>query len=124
MLLALQLNNLLSAVTPPTEYPDVAASRSIRLPAGGIWVIDPDVPAWCEVDWSGVIPSGATLSSVSYDIPDELTADDTAIDQDAGKWAIYLDGATHGVLFQIPLVATLSNEQTISFTAPLRCFNG
>lgn len=123
MLLALQLNSLL-APAEGAEYPSVAASRSIRLPAGGIWVIDPDVPAWCEVDWSGVLPQGVTLSSVSYSVPDELTADDTAIDENAEKWAIHLDGATHGAMYQIPLIATLSDAQTISLTAPLRCFNG
>lgn len=122
MLLALQLNNLL-APADGDEYPEVAASRQIRLPAGGIWIIDPDVPAWCEVDWSAIIAEGVYLSSVAYSLPAAITADDTAIDADAGKWAIHVDGTTHAGMHQIPLTATLSNAQTLSLIAPLRVFN-
>lgn len=123
MLLALQLNNLL-APADGDEYPEVAVSRQIRLPAGGIWIIDPDVPAWCEVDWSGAIPSGVTLASVSYNLPSGLTADDTAIDVDEGKWAIHVDSVIHGGMYQVPVTATLSNAATMQLIAPLRSFNG
>lgn len=105
-------------------YPaGIPNSRSIRLPAGGVWLIDPDLPAWCEVDWSTVISDGVTLSSVAYTLPSAITADDTAIDQDLGKWAIHVDGTTHAGMHQIPLTATLSNAQTLNLIAPLRVFN-
>lgn len=111
------------AVSTPNYPVGIPDSRIIRLPAGGVWVIDPDVPAWCEVDWLGVIADGVTLSSVAYTLPSAITADDTSIDADLGKWAIHVDGTTHAGTHQIQLTATLSNAETISLIAPLRVFN-
>jgi hypothetical protein len=113
-------------VAPSSDYPSVQSSRRISLPAGGIWVVDPDSGQYCEVDWSGVLDEGVTLVSVSYSLPGGagLTNAAEAIDTSAGKSAIQIDGANHGSMHSIGIVATLSNDDTISFTAPLRCFNG
>jgi hypothetical protein len=105
-------------------YPTVPASRSIDLPGGGVWVVDPDVTSFCQIDWSAALPTGVTLVTVAYTIPAGLVLVDEAIDTDLGKSAIKLSGMTHGSMFQVPAVATLSNAQTLPCTAPLRCFNG
>jgi hypothetical protein len=107
-----------------STYPTVHPSRSIALPGGGIWLVDPDSESYCEVDWSGLLPSGVQLESVAYTLPSPLTNEGEAITTLAGKSAILIDGATHGSMHQIAIVATLSNAMTIPFTAPLRCFNG
>lgn len=108
--------------TPP--YPAVSANRSIRLPAGGVWVVDPDAFAWCEIIWADVIPEGETLVSVAYGLLVALTLEDGRVEKALGKSAIKISGAAHASMHQIGAVATLSNGSTISFTAPLRCFNG
>jgi hypothetical protein len=105
-------------------YPDVSLSRSIRLPAGGVWVVDPDVVSWCEIVWDAALPDGVTLVSVSYTLPNGLTEQDTSIETALGKSAIQVSGAAHGSTSQVAAVATLSNAQTMACTAPLRCFNG
>lgn len=107
-----------------STYPTVSAGRSIRLPAGGIWVIDPDVTAWCEVIWADVLPAGVTLTSVAYGLPPVLTLVDEAVEQTLGKSAVKITGATHASMHQIGVVATLSNGMTLTFTPPMRCFNG
>lgn len=103
-------------------YPSVSSSRSIRLPSGGVWVVDPDVTDWCEIIWD--VPDGLTLQSVTYVLPAALTNEDEAIDLVNGKSAVKVSGATHGSMSQIAAVATLSNGSMASCTAPLRCFNG
>lgn len=105
-------------------YPEVPASRSISLPSGGVWAVDPDVPSFCEIDLSAVLPSGVTLSSVSYTIPAGLTKADEMIDMDAGKCAVKIGGVSHAMTYQVAVLATLSNLDVIAITAPLRCFNG
>lgn len=107
-----------------STYPTVSASRSIRLPAGGVWVVDPDVVDWCEVIWTSVLPSGVTLASVAYTLPVALTLVDEEIDLVLGRSAVKVSGATHASMNQVAVVATLSNGMTVPFTAPLRCFNG
>lgn len=107
-----------------SAYPTVAANRSIRLPAGGIWVVDPDAADWCEIIWTAALPSGVTLASVAYTVPASLTVVDDEIEVSLGKSAVKVSGATHASMNQIAAVATLSNGSTIAFTGPLRCFNG
>lgn len=124
MLLALQLNNLLAADESSSTYPSVSASRQIRLPAGGVWVVDPDVTDWCEIIWESVLPEGVTLDSVAYTLPAALAVVDEEIELSLGKSAIKVSGARHASMNQIAVVATLSDGTTIPFTAPLRCFNG
>jgi hypothetical protein len=114
----------MGADEPAAAYPSVPASRSIRLPAGGIWSVDPDIAQFCEVDFSALIPSGTTLTSVSRSIPSGLEEQDFAVDTQTGRFAIKLSGATHASMHQVGIVGTLSNGQAISITAPLRCFNG
>lgn len=109
---------------PDAVFPEVAASRRITLPSGGVWVVDPDVSVFCEVDWSGVMDDGETLSSVSYTLPASLTQISARIDAGSGRSAILVSGLRHAQTYQIDAVATMSSGQTIPFTAPLRCFNG
>jgi hypothetical protein len=104
-------------------YPSVADSRSIRLPLGGVWLVDPDTPTYCEVRWSGVLPTGLTLMSVAYTLPTELTQVDAAISTAEAKSALLVSGVTHASAFQILATATLSNGSQIQFTAPLLGFN-
>jgi hypothetical protein len=105
-------------------YPDVAASRSIRLPAGGVWCVDPDVLDWCEIIWADFLPEGTTLVSVAYSLPAQLTLQAVAIDLAEGKSALLVSGVTHGSMSHIAAVATLSDASTVPFAAPLRGFNG
>jgi hypothetical protein len=109
---------------PDAVFPGVAASRKITLPSGGVWLVDPDAESFCEVDWSGVIDPGATLSSVAYTLPASLTQVAARIDANAGRSIIKVSGVRHGVTYQIQAVATLSTGQTLPLTAPLRGFNG
>lgn len=105
-------------------YPTIPDNRRIALPAGGIWVLDPDVAAFCEVDFSQALPDGVTLAEVSRTIPAGLTEEDAVIDAASGRFALKLSGARHASIYQVGLIATLSNAGTIPVTAPLRCFNG
>ena len=113
-----------AAFDADAEYPTIHASRTIALPSGGVWIVDPDVDSFCEVDWSGSLPTGAALSSVQYTLPNGLTNTSARIDTDVGKSAIQVSGVSHGRTYQIAIVATLSDDSTIELTAPLRCFNG
>lgn len=109
---------------PGAPYPSIYASRRISLPSGGIWIIDPEAGQYCEVDWSGALPTDVTLESVTYSLPADLTNQGEAIETGDGKSALLVGGAEHGVSYAIHIVATLSDASTIAFTAPLRCFNG
>lgn len=105
-------------------YPGVPNSRCIRPPSGGVWVVDPDAPSFCEVDFSDVLPTGVNLASVARTVPTGLTEQDAVTDTVGGRFALKLTGMQHASMHQIQLVATLSNAQTIAVTAPLRAFNG
>jgi hypothetical protein len=110
-------------MAPSPEYPTtIAASRRIRLPLGGIWLVDPDAPEFCEIDWRGLLSAGVTLVSVGYVLPPGSRLLDQPIDN-AGRSAIRVSGLTHAALFDIQCTALFSNGVTSLFVAPLRGFN-
>lgn len=87
-------------------------------------MLAPNTPSFCEIVWEGVLPEGIELSSVSYNFPAGITPTTAAIDAANGKSAVAMDGVQHGVMYQIRMLATLSDGSTIGCTAPLRGYNG
>jgi hypothetical protein len=77
---------------------------------------------YLRFDWTGVLDDGVTLSSVAHTVPGGAVEEAEATNGD-GTSDLNISGGTHAALYQLTIVATLSNSQTVSRTWPLRIYN-
>jgi hypothetical protein len=84
-------------------------------------LFNPSDNAFVTFDWSDVLPSGVTLSSVAYTLPAPLSGVPGPISGTLSQ--IKLTGAVHGDIYQIAGAATLSNTENINRVFPVRAIN-
>jgi hypothetical protein len=105
------------------ETPD-ASIRTISVVAGlgGLQTKRVAASLWFEFDWSAVLPSGVTLESVVHSVPSGLTLVDESYDTEESTSVVKVSGGSHGGLYPIRGIATLSNGDQVPEDITLRVF--
>lgn len=105
------------------SIPDSEPTRvSIAVNGGKIAVKNSAETLYLRFDWADAIPDGATLASVAHTVPGGIVEEDEATNGD-GTSDLDVSGGTHGQLFQLTIVATMSDASQVTRTWPLRVFN-
>jgi len=89
-----------------------------------IQVGDPAAIADFQFLWSDEIPSGVTLQSVEHTAPDGTTLMGESTDANAGTSIARISGGTHGGIYTVKALATLSNGEKIPGSFTRRVFFG
>ena len=76
---------------------------------------------YLEFDWSEAIAEGLTLQSVEHTVPGGVVREDQDVDGESSD--LDISGGTHGALYQLTIVATMSDASQVTRTWPLRVFN-
>lgn len=92
--------------------------------AGIILCKDPDVALMVTFDWSSLLSDGLTLTSVTHNVPDPLTASNQDTDTDEGTSQVDISGGAHASMHTVEIRATLSSGQIVVRNWPIRVFNG
>lgn len=84
-------------------------------------LVDPSDVVVISFDWSGALPTGVLVASVSHSVPSPLTlVFQSTVPVDALSTA-KISGMLHGGTYQVQATATLDNGETINRAATVRC---
>lgn len=74
-------------------------------------------------DFSDVLEGAVTLASVTYTVPSGINGSGEATDTGDGTSDIDIDAGSHGAMYHLQVVGTLSDASTVTRTWPIRVFN-
>lgn len=105
------------------SFADGGPARLVIPVNGGVIPIKrPDELLLIEFDWNDTLPEGVTLESVEHTVPSSLVRDDQEVNDD-GTSDLDLSGGAHAAIYQLAIVATLSDASTVTRRWPIRVFN-
>ena len=101
-----------------------AAPARVVIPVNGgqIAIKTPAETLHLRFDWNEALPDGVTLTSVAHTVPGGAVEESEDTNGD-GTSDLDISGGAHGALYQLTIVATLSDASTVTRSWPLRIFN-
>lgn len=85
---------------------------------------DPAAELNWEFNFAAEVPSGASVTAINTTVPAGLTEEAEVPDLANARSVVRISGGTHGQIYDVRSVATLSTGEEVVGTLTLRVFRG